>query len=77
VKKRDYVKNPEKAIEGVATKRRKKNLEEIDDLEDSDIDLEVNWVEFAIEIHGVEMLKDVNVEEMVEAGTEIAFYGSL
>jgi hypothetical protein len=64
---------PGEGDQGVATKRRKKNLEEIDDLEDSDIDLEVNWVEFAIEIHGVEMLKDVNVEEMVEAGTEIAF----
>ena len=53
----------------VEAKRRKTNEEDLDELEESDIDLDIGWVEFAAEVNGVEFLKDINVEAIVEAGT--------
>ena len=35
-------------------------------------DLNLGWFEFAMEVNGVEMLKDVNVEEMVEDKSQVA-----
>jgi len=54
---------------GGEVKRRKTNSRASEEDEESDLDL--CWVEFAMDVDGVEMLKDVNVEKFVEDRTEI------
>ena len=44
--------------------------EECDEDLDSDGDVELGWVEFAMEVNGIEMLKDVNVEDVVDRELE-------
>ena len=61
---------PPQLVSPNEVKRRRKNLDNFEDDEDEDID--IGWVEFAMTINGVEMLKDVNVEELVDTRTEIA-----
>jgi len=39
-----------------------------DEEKDGDGDLTLNWIEFTMEIQGVEMVKEVNVEEFADQG---------
>ena len=64
------VEDPEVGENLDSSKRRRMNLEAPESEDDSDIEL--GWVEFAVEVNGVEMLKEVNVERFIDEGHEIA-----
>jgi len=79
-KRRRFEKDLEGEVNVPGTKRvredqreREEVEEECDEEVDSDGDLELGWVEFAMNIDGVDMVKDINVEEVFNEEVDSTF----